>query len=127
RSPGGTERPSAFAVLRLMTNSNLVDRSTGKYADRSPLRMRPPWAILVSKPQLRGKHDPKVLCASASYSWADTFCYVFIFRICCRSTSRYERQVGGQDAHHCGRQWWPLAVEQGDVREARAVREGPCN
>jgi hypothetical protein len=37
---GGTVRPSAFAVLRLMTNSNLVDCCTGRFAGCSPLRMR---------------------------------------------------------------------------------------
>ena len=37
----GTSRPSAFAVLRLITNSNLVGRNTGKSAGFSPLRMRP--------------------------------------------------------------------------------------
>ena len=37
---GGTSRPSALAVLRLMTNSNLVDCMTGRSAGFSPLRMR---------------------------------------------------------------------------------------
>jgi hypothetical protein len=37
----GTVRPSAFAVLRLMTNSNLVTCCTGKSAAFSPLRIRP--------------------------------------------------------------------------------------
>ena len=40
-SVGGTARPSAFAVLRLITNSNLVGCITGKSAGLSPLRMRP--------------------------------------------------------------------------------------
>jgi hypothetical protein len=39
-SVGGTVRPSAFAVLRLITRSNLVGCSTGRSAGRSPLRMR---------------------------------------------------------------------------------------
>jgi hypothetical protein len=39
-SVGGTSRPSAFAVLRLMTNATRVDCSTGKSAGFSPLRMR---------------------------------------------------------------------------------------
>ena len=39
-SDGGTSRPSALAVLRLMTNSNLVGACTGKSAGFSPLRMR---------------------------------------------------------------------------------------
>src|SRR5262245_45149298 len=37
----GTLRPSVFAVLRLMTNSNLVGWMTGRSAGFSPLRMRP--------------------------------------------------------------------------------------
>jgi hypothetical protein len=37
---GGTSRPSAFAVLRLMTNSYLVGACTGRSAAFSPLRMR---------------------------------------------------------------------------------------
>src|SRR5215831_17156665 len=38
---GGIAMPSAFAVLRLMAKSNLVDTSTGSSAGFSPLRMRP--------------------------------------------------------------------------------------
>ncbi len=41
RSVGGIVRPSAFAVLRLMTNSNLDGWTTGKSAGFSPLRMSP--------------------------------------------------------------------------------------
>jgi hypothetical protein len=37
----GTLRPSAFAVLRLMTSSNLTARMTGSSAGGVPLRMRP--------------------------------------------------------------------------------------
>jgi hypothetical protein len=37
---GGTSRPSALAVLRLMTSSNLVGACTGRSAGFSPLRMR---------------------------------------------------------------------------------------
>ena len=40
-SVGGTVRPSALAVLRLITNSNLVDCMTGRSAGFSPLRIRP--------------------------------------------------------------------------------------
>jgi hypothetical protein len=40
-SDGGTVRPSALAVLRLMTNSNLVGCWTGKSAGLAPLRIRP--------------------------------------------------------------------------------------
>ena len=39
-SVGGTSRPSAFAVLRLMTSSYLVGACTGRSAGFSPLRMR---------------------------------------------------------------------------------------
>jgi hypothetical protein len=38
---GGTARPSAFAVLRLITNSYLTDCTTGISAGFLPLRMRP--------------------------------------------------------------------------------------
>ena len=37
----GTVRPSVLAILRLMTNSNLVDCMTGSSAGFSPLRIRP--------------------------------------------------------------------------------------
>src|SRR3954463_11793120 len=40
-SLSGTVRPSAVAVLRLITNSNLVDCMTGKSAGFSPSRIRP--------------------------------------------------------------------------------------
>jgi hypothetical protein len=40
-SAGGTVRPSAFAVLRLMMSSNLVGSCTGRSAGFSPLRIRP--------------------------------------------------------------------------------------
>jgi len=40
RSEGGTVRPSALAVLRLITNSYLVALCTGRSAGFSPLRMR---------------------------------------------------------------------------------------
>src|SRR4051812_38630034 len=38
---GGISRLSAFAVLRLMINSTLVDCTTGRSAGFSPLRTRP--------------------------------------------------------------------------------------
>src|SRR5262249_45180134 len=41
RRVGGTSTPSAFAALRLTTNSNLVDCMTGRSAGFSPLRIRP--------------------------------------------------------------------------------------
>ena len=37
----GTASPSALAVLKLMTSSNLVARSTGRSVGLSPLRIRP--------------------------------------------------------------------------------------
>ena len=40
-SVGGTSRPSALAVLRLITSSNLVGCMTGRSAGLAPLRMRP--------------------------------------------------------------------------------------
>jgi ABC transporter substrate binding protein len=40
-SLSGTSRPSALAVLRLITNSNRVDCTTGRSAGCSPLRTRP--------------------------------------------------------------------------------------
>src|ERR1700730_15688174 len=39
-SIGGTSRPSAFAVLRLIVRSYLVGACTGRSAGFSPLRMR---------------------------------------------------------------------------------------
>src|SRR6202030_1074591 len=38
RMEGGTVRPSALAVLRLITSSNLVGCSTGRSAGLAPLR-----------------------------------------------------------------------------------------
>ena len=38
-SDGGTVRPIAFAVLRLMTNSNLVGCSTGRSPGLAPLKI----------------------------------------------------------------------------------------
>src|SRR6516165_4473552 len=43
RIEGGTVRPSACAVLRLTTSSNLVGCSTGRSAGFSPERMRPTY------------------------------------------------------------------------------------
>src|SRR5215467_10210744 len=40
-SPGGKLRPNILAVLRLITNSNLVGCMTGRSAGFSPLRIRP--------------------------------------------------------------------------------------
>jgi hypothetical protein len=41
RSDGGTVRSSIVAVWALMTNSNLLDCTTGKSAGLAPLRMPP--------------------------------------------------------------------------------------
>jgi hypothetical protein len=41
RNDSGIVSPSAFAVLRLTTNSNLVGCTTGRSAGFSPLRIRP--------------------------------------------------------------------------------------
>ena len=38
-SPGGKPRPNALAVLRLITNSNLVDCMTGKSPGFSPFKI----------------------------------------------------------------------------------------
>src|SRR5262249_31970513 len=40
-SLSGTVRPRALAVLRLITKSNLVGRTTGKSSGLAPLRIRP--------------------------------------------------------------------------------------
>ena len=40
-TPGGMVRPSALAVVMLMTKSNLFDCSTGSSAGLAPLRMLP--------------------------------------------------------------------------------------
>ena len=40
-TPAGMVRPSALAVVRLITNSNLVDCSTGRSAGFAPFRMLP--------------------------------------------------------------------------------------
>jgi hypothetical protein len=42
-SLSGTSRPSALAVLRFMTSSNLVGCRTGRSPGLSPLRMRPTY------------------------------------------------------------------------------------
>src|SRR5262245_36011378 len=42
-SVGGTSRPSALAVLRLISNSNFTGCCTGRSAGFSPLRRRPAY------------------------------------------------------------------------------------
>ena len=51
-SVGGTVRPKALAVFRLMTNSNLVGCTTGRSPGLSPLRIRPslPKSALARSP-----------------------------------------------------------------------------
>src|SRR5215468_1044157 len=44
-SVGGASRPSAFAVLRLMTSSYFVGACTGRSAGFSPLRMRSTYSV----------------------------------------------------------------------------------
>src|SRR5262249_21241149 len=46
-SVGGTSRPSALAVLRLIISSTFVACCTGKSAGFSPLRIGPVWTPLV--------------------------------------------------------------------------------
>jgi hypothetical protein len=46
-SVGGTVRPRALAVLRLMTNSNLVGCTIGKLFGFSPARIRPAYCPAV--------------------------------------------------------------------------------
>src|SRR6516164_1438646 len=41
RNDAGTVNPSALAVVRLMTNSNLFSRSIGRSLGFAPLRIRP--------------------------------------------------------------------------------------
>src|SRR5262252_4962444 len=41
RIDGGTVRPSAFAILRLITSSNVVGCCTGRSAGLAPLRIFP--------------------------------------------------------------------------------------
>src|SRR5262249_7065565 len=42
-TPGGIVRPRTFAVLRLITNSNLADWITGRSAGFSPFKIRPAY------------------------------------------------------------------------------------
>ena len=55
-----TVSPSVFATLRLITNSNLFDSTTGKSAGFSPLRIRPVDACLpITLRQVRSiTHQP---------------------------------------------------------------------
>src|SRR5262249_45909190 len=52
----GTVSPSAFAVFRLMTNSNLVGACTGRSPAFSPLRMRS--AYEAARRKLSDKSTP---------------------------------------------------------------------
>src|SRR5262249_16347315 len=51
-SEGGMVKPSAFAVLRLITSSNLVGCCTGRLAGPSPLRIRSMYDALRRKTSL---------------------------------------------------------------------------
>jgi len=53
RIDGRTVMPSAFAVLRLTTNSNLVGRSTGISAGFSPFRILSMYLALRRNSSLR--------------------------------------------------------------------------
>src|SRR5262249_8577366 len=55
-SVAGTSMPSAFAVLRLMTNSYLVGACTGRSAGFSPLRMRSTY--LAAERNWLARSDP---------------------------------------------------------------------
>jgi hypothetical protein len=44
-SKNESDRPSALAVFRLTTSSNLIGDCTGKFPGRSPLRMRSTYAL----------------------------------------------------------------------------------
>ena len=46
RSTGGMVRPSVCAVLRLITNSNCIGRSTGRSAGLLPFRILSIWAAM---------------------------------------------------------------------------------
>src|SRR5262249_13546674 len=52
-TPGGILRPSVFAVLRLITRSNLVGCSIGRSAVLAPLRFFPVWAPPCRYPSVR--------------------------------------------------------------------------
>src|SRR5262249_25697467 len=66
-SVGGTARPSACAVLRLITNSNAVGSSTGRSAGRAPFRMPPPVRLSHAQPAAEQPASPwGIECARAS-------------------------------------------------------------
>jgi hypothetical protein len=54
----GTERPGAFAVLRLMASSNLVGCCTGRSAGLLPMRMRSTGLSYRIVGQCRHKANP---------------------------------------------------------------------
>ena len=64
RSVGGTSRPSALAVLRLITSSYFVGACTGKSAGFSPLRIEAfPWALA---PAYLVRGNDRALCLQVS-------------------------------------------------------------
>ena len=58
-SDGGTVRPRAFAVLRLITNSNFVGCSKGRSAGLAPLNILSTW-LVVRRYQQRSAHNVRV-------------------------------------------------------------------
>src|SRR5260221_2077259 len=61
-SVSGTVRPSAFAVLRLMTSSNLVGCWTGRLLGFSPFRMRSTYvAACLTRTCISGPYDIRPL------------------------------------------------------------------
>ena len=58
--PGGKVRPSAFAVLRLITNSNLFGCTTGRSAGLAPLRILRSSSSLRLR-EIRERSRPQVL------------------------------------------------------------------
>src|SRR5262245_35446559 len=68
-SPGGKLRPNTLAVLRLITNSNLLDCMTGRSAGFSPFKIRHANA---HGSRLQLMQQPKLLCPKLSSDKRDT-------------------------------------------------------
>jgi hypothetical protein len=68
----GTARLSILAVSALMTNSNLLDCTTGRSAGLAPLRMcPPPYDFPGFRPSEKMPWLKAAKAAAISYSWAD--------------------------------------------------------